>query len=110
MMIRLLFTPFICYTNFIARKGRSYPTGNQKKNSAIIKQKKRKEKSILKELGTLRTNIYLTQKKLNQAYRKYNSYQQQIKRYRSQAFHRKTAPFANKKLFKRKDCHPLQRK
>ena len=49
-----------------------------KKNTAIINKKKKQERSILKELGHLRTNIYLTQKKLNQAYRKYNSYKQQI--------------------------------
>ena len=49
------------------------------KNNQIIKQKKKQERSILKELGTLRKNIYLTQKQLNRAYRKYNSYHQQIK-------------------------------
>ena len=31
------------------------------KNNQIIKQKKKQERSILKELGTLRKNIYLTQ-------------------------------------------------
>lgn len=50
-----------------------------KKNTQIIKQKKKQEKSILKELGNLRKNIYLTQKKLNRAYKRYNSYHQQIK-------------------------------
>jgi murein DD-endopeptidase MepM/ murein hydrolase activator NlpD len=49
-----------------------------KKNTAIIHKKKKQERSLLKELGSLRTNIYLTQKKLNQAYRKYNSYKEQI--------------------------------
>ena len=50
-----------------------------RKNNQIIQQKKKQEKSLLKELGNLRKNIYLTQKKLNRAYRRYNSYHQQIK-------------------------------
>jgi murein DD-endopeptidase MepM/ murein hydrolase activator NlpD len=49
-----------------------------KKNTAIIKKKKKEERSLLKELGNLRTNIYLTQKKFDRAKRKYNSYKQQI--------------------------------
>ena len=78
MMIRLL---LICLLSTFAFSQEKAVRIQQeiKKNSAIIKKKKRQEKSILKELGNLRTNIYLTQKKLNQAYKKYNSYQQQIK-------------------------------
>ena len=78
MMIRLLLL-LLFVTQILSQEKAARIQQEIKKNSAIIKQKKRKEKSILKELGTLRTNIYLTQKKLNQAYRKYNSYQQQIK-------------------------------
>ena len=78
MMIRLLLL-LLFVTPILSQEKAARIQQEIKKNSAIIKQKKRKEKSILKELGTLRTNIYLTQKKLNQAYRKYNSYQQQIK-------------------------------
>jgi murein DD-endopeptidase MepM/ murein hydrolase activator NlpD len=50
-----------------------------KKNTQIIKQKKAEEQSILKELGKLLKNIYLTQRRLNNAYQKYNSYHEQIK-------------------------------
>ena len=78
MMIRLLLL-LLFVTQILSQEKAARIQQEIKKNSAIIKQKKRKEKSILKELGNLRTNIYLTQKKLNQAYKKYNSYQQQIK-------------------------------
>ncbi len=50
-----------------------------RKNNQIIQQKKKQEKSLLKELGNLRKKIYLTEKKLSRAYRKHNSYLQQIK-------------------------------
>jgi murein DD-endopeptidase MepM/ murein hydrolase activator NlpD len=49
------------------------------KNKQIIKKKKRQEKTILKELGSLRKNIYVTQRKLNHAYKQYNDYHRKIK-------------------------------
>lgn len=48
------------------------------KNTAIIYKKKKQERSILNELGELKTSIYLTQKRLNKAYRDYNQYIQKI--------------------------------
>jgi murein DD-endopeptidase MepM/ murein hydrolase activator NlpD len=50
-----------------------------RKNNEIIDQKKQEERTILKELGALRTTIYVTQKKLDRAYNQYNSYTEQIR-------------------------------
>ncbi|MEK9727620.1 MAG: peptidoglycan DD-metalloendopeptidase family protein [Candidatus Margulisiibacteriota bacterium] len=76
-----------------------------KENTAIINKKKKQERSILKELGNLRTNIYITQKKLNQAYQKYNSYKQQINQTESKLSEEKdrlvkTKEFLNQKVLR----------
>ena len=47
------FTPFICYAILSQEKAARSARQEIKKNSAIIKQRNGKEKSILKELGTL---------------------------------------------------------
>lgn len=73
LLLAFIFPPIFCLGN------ESNLENELKKNNQIIEQKKKQEKSILKELGNLRKNIYLTKKKLNHAYKRYNSYHQQIK-------------------------------
>jgi len=75
----ITFTLIVLTSHIIAVDSGSHIQHELQKNNRIIKQKKKQEKSILKELGNLRKNIYLTQRKLNRAYKRYNSYHQQIK-------------------------------
>ena len=49
-----------------------------KSNTKMIAQKKKEEKDILNRLSRLRKNIYQTRRKLNNAYKKYQSYQTKI--------------------------------
>ena len=74
----MLFLPFILLP-VMGLENANHVEIELNKNNQIIQQKKKQEKSILKELGNLRKNIFLTQKKLNTAYKRYNSYHQQIK-------------------------------
>ena len=76
MRYLIILNLFFC-SDLIAVDNKVSIQNELQKNNKIIYQKKKQEKSLLKELGHLRKNIYLTQKKLNRAYRKYNSYHQQ---------------------------------
>ena len=100
-----IFTLLLLFTTLpmIGTDSKSNVQNELRKNNQIIKQKKKQEKSILKELGNLRKNIYLTQKKLNRAYKRYNSYHQQIKDTeaklkKEQAELRQTKKYLNQKI------------
>lgn len=71
-------------------------------NKKLIQQKKKEEKTIIKQLGNLRKDIYLTQKKLNSAYKEYNEYQIQIKNIELKLVNEKKDLVANKSLLNRK--------
>ncbi|MBL6722374.1 MAG: peptidoglycan DD-metalloendopeptidase family protein [Candidatus Margulisbacteria bacterium] len=75
----ILISIVVCFSHLFALENGADIQRELQKNNLIIKQKKKKEKSILKELGNLRKNIYMTQRKLNNAFYRYNSYHQQIK-------------------------------